>query len=104
MGKYYVDMSKDGPGLELHLPPCYEREGVAQLAPGSLWHQRRTKNTSTNLWEPASEELIEGFKEVRDLIRQHLIEMKPNSTAILIGAGAKRLLDNGQAILHGVEE
>jgi hypothetical protein len=103
VGKYFVDMSKDGPGLEFHLPPCYEKDGVVQLAPGSLWHQKRTKNTSTNLWEPASDQLKAGFREVKGIIQNQLTEIEIDSNRYFIGVEAKRLVDDRQAILHAVE-
>lgn len=102
-GKYSVDMSKDGPGLELQLPPCYEKDKSVHLAPGHLWYQKRTKNMSTRLWEPATQELKAGFKEVRGVLHQHLTSLTHDTTTILVGMGVKHLVEEGVAVIHGLE-
>lgn len=101
-GKYFLDLSRGGPGLGLHLPGCYEQNGKTQLAPGSLWYPKKTFDVQSREWTPASASLRLGYREVRANIKNQLVPLQVETTRILIGEVAKGLVENGQACLHGV--
>jgi hypothetical protein len=101
-GKYSVYLPEGGPVLELTLPACYESEGIANLAPGTLSFPRRTLNPETGRWGKASSELLEGFKDIRDRIKRCLVRSK-SVAGIWIGPDAERLVDKKMARIHGFE-
>jgi hypothetical protein len=101
-GKYFLDLSRGGPGLALHLPGCYEKDNRVQLAPGALWYPKKTIDLQSKQWIPASTELKAGFRAVRNIIRRQLVEVKIGASSILTGSNAKRLIDANQADVHGI--
>lgn len=95
-GRYFVDMSKGGPGVNLHLPVCYTTDGLIRLSSGSLWLQSRTLNTEKNVWEPPSTSLKAGYRKLINLIKRHLTVWQSDSK-VWIGEFAKQLLESGIA-------
>lgn len=102
-GKYYLDLSGAGPGLRLVLPACYEKDDLWNLGAGSLYYQRETLNPETQLWEKPTPELIAGYKEVKGVLRPHLVARHEFALRVPIGHDALRLLREKKARIPGWE-
>ena len=96
-GKYTVDLVAGGPGLALGLPPCYERGGILNLAPGSLYYAKHWFNSETELWEKPTPELRAGFREVIARIRLHVTARHEFDVKMPIGHQALSLLREKKA-------
>ena len=103
-GKYSVDLAAGGPGLGLSLPACYEKDGRWNLACGMLYYARNTLNRETGLWEKPTPELVAGYKEVKGVIRRHLVGRHDFAKGVPIGRDAIRLLQEGKARVAGVDD
>ena len=99
-GKYFLSLSRDGPGLELTLPGCYEADGVLNLACGTLSYQRLTFNSQTGRWEKPTLELQAGYKEITKTIKRHLVRHKFHKP-IWTGRDALTLIERGTARVTG---
>jgi hypothetical protein len=101
-GKYTVSLTRGGPYLRLGLPFCYEEGGVINLAAGSLYYPSWFLNPEATVSEKASPELRAGFKDVKAVIRRHLVRLKSRPD-IWSGREASRLVEGGRARVRGFE-
>ncbi len=101
-GKYFVELSSGGPGLELTIPPCYEDGGTLNLGPGMLSLPRRWLNPETNIWQKPTEEVKNGFADVKRGIKRHLAR-HPDHPQIWSGPEALKLLKTNKARISGFE-
>ncbi|HJT34424.1 MAG TPA: hypothetical protein VJ783_20500 [Pirellulales bacterium] len=99
-GKYFVDLSARGPALELTLPVCYRGARGLELGAGVLAYGRRTFNPSNGAWEGPSGQLIRGYAEVKNRLKDRLVR-GPRTRNKWFGPEALRLIEAGEAIFSG---
>ncbi|HLN28311.1 MAG TPA: hypothetical protein VK395_11250 [Gemmataceae bacterium] len=101
-GKYYVSLSRQGPGLELTLPPCYQEGGILHVGPGTLSGTPHTFNPETGIWEAPSAALRAGFSSIKARMKRHLVKFnKPPQ--IWIGKDALMRVKKKDARITGFE-
>jgi hypothetical protein len=101
-GKYEIDPWCGGPCLRLFLPGCYEEGGAIQLPPGALYSPPWTIKPGSGVQEKPSLAVRKGYSEVRALIKRQLVRLKARPD-IWSGREASRLVEQGQATIHGFE-
>jgi hypothetical protein len=101
-GKYNVDSWRGGPCLRLFLPACYIENGAIQLAPGALYSPKWTIKPGSDVPESPSAAVRKGFQAVKALIKRQLVRLKARPD-IWSGREASRLVEQGQATIHGFE-
>lgn len=103
-GKYFLEIAKGGPGLELTLPPCYTEDKVLNLGPGTLSYQRQWFNPEANAWQKPTEQVKAAFKEVTTRIKRHLVRYpRSGQREVWIGHDAVQLVESKEARITGFE-
>jgi hypothetical protein len=97
---YRISSNEGGPCLNFSVPACYERDGTVNLALGIFTHSREYLNPETGEWELATPSVTRAYKEILDLIKQHLVRHKFHKP-IWIGRHALDLVLCGKARIRG---
>jgi hypothetical protein len=99
--KYFVDITRGGPGMVLTLPACYRRQGkILHLAPGLLTYPREWWNPEADRWEEPSTELKLAYRDIRRRIKSQLVRHRLH---VYIWTGQDALLQilEKKAQVHG---
>lgn len=95
-GTYYADQLS-GPRIRW----CRPGINGSELIPGSISYSTSNRNPVTNAWEPASEDLKDGYKRVVAIAKRGLERISANTgERVWVGKAAKHAIDRGEVKLE----
>lgn len=98
-GLFTVDVSQEGPFMQLTLPGYYEENGVYNLAPGMLSIQSQYFNPLLQQWERPSPSIKKAFRSLSATFAKSMVQ-RTLGEPIWMGSDAVDQYENHHAIVH----
>jgi hypothetical protein len=96
VGTYYVDQLS-GPRIRW----CRPGLNGSELTPGSISYSTSNRDPATNAWEPASEDLKDGYKRVIAIVKRGLERISANTgERVWVGKAAVKAIERGEVRLE----
>ena len=96
-GKYFVDVDRGGPAIEMRMCAQFEDGDLIWFGEGAVGIQRRNWNDSLTASRPASRELKQAFAAVRATLKQHLLKKEVHGHVRWMSPEAWKLFESGKA-------
>src|SRR5258706_764786 len=96
-GKYFIDISRGGPAMDLSMPAQFEEGGLVWFAEGSLGFQKLYWNDALTQAYPASKPLKDAFGLIKRTLQRHLLERKVAKQKMWVSPKAWELFEAGKA-------
>jgi len=98
-GTYFVDVLA-GQRIRWCLPGLNTTKRPT-LTPGSIGHETKYRNPTTNEWEPASEQIKAAYKQMVESLKQHMARVAANTgERVWVGKQAAQAIEAGEVILE----
>lgn len=98
-GRYFVDIARGGPAMDMGMCARFEEGGFSWFAEGDLAFQTRYWDDSLIESYPAPQELKNMFDAVQNTLQQHLLQKPIDGHVRWISPEVWKLFETGKAAL-----